>query len=156
MRFFKLSLFLLVVVTLASCASAKKAKVRNYRINTVISTAKGYMGTPYRWGGTSRSGIDCSGLLCNSFRMISYELPRTSDQQSKVGKKVKRKQLEPGDLVFFATGKRKRKVTHVGLVTDVRGQSVKFIHSSSSMGVVISDLNQKYYSKRFRYGRRPL
>jgi len=155
MRFFKLTFYLAVLVTLASCASAKKAKIREQRINTVISTAKGYMGTPYKWGGTSRSGIDCSGLLCNSYRMIRYELPRTSTQQSKVGKKVKRKKLEPGDLVFFATGKKKRKITHVGLVTEVRKGKVKFIHSSSSLGVVISDMDNRYYRKRFRLARRP-
>jgi len=155
MRFFKLTFYLALLIFLASCASSKKAKIREQRINTVISTAKGYMGTPYRWGGTSRSGIDCSGLLCNSYRMIRYELPRTSAQQSKVGKKVKRKKLEPGDLVFFATGKKKRKITHVGLVTDVRKGKVKFIHSSSSLGVVISDMDNKYYRKRFRLGRRP-
>ena len=155
MRISKLSIFLLSVVILTSCASAKKAKIRQQRIETVINTAKGFIGTPYKWGGTSRSGIDCSGLLCNSFRMVSYDLPRTSAAQSEVGKKVKRKKLEAGDLVFFATGKKKRKITHVGLVTEARGDKVKFIHSSSSLGVVISDLNMKYYRKRFRFGRRP-
>lgn len=155
MRFSKLSIFLLLVVLLGSCASAKKARIREERINTVISTAKGYIGTPYRWGGTSRAGIDCSGLLCNSFRIVRYDLPRTSEQQSKIGKKVKRKKLEPGDLVFFATGKKRREITHVGLVTEVSGGNVKFIHASSSLGVVISDMDVKYYRKRFRTARRP-
>lgn len=145
----------MLVVLLGSCASAKKARIRKERINTVITTAKGYIGTPYRWGGTSRAGIDCSGLLCNSFRMVRYDLPRTSEQQSKIGKKVKRKKLEPGDLVFFATGKKRRQITHVGLVTEVRGGEVKFIHASSSLGVVISELDVKYYRKRFRTARRP-
>ncbi|MTI21437.1 NlpC/P60 family protein, partial [Fulvivirga sp. RKSG066] len=131
------------------------ARIRAQRIDKVINTAKGYIGTPYKWGGTSRSGIDCSGLLCNSFRIANYNLPRTSDAQSKIGKKVKKNKLQPGDLVFFATGKKRRKVTHVGLVTEVKGGKVKFIHSSSSLGVVISDMDVKYYRKRFRMGRRP-
>ena len=147
--------FALLALILSSCGAAKRARVREQKINTVISTARGYTGTPYRYGGTSRSGIDCSGLLCNSFKSINYNLPRTSDAQSKVGKKVKKNKLEPGDLVFFATGKKKRQITHVGLVTYSKKGKVKFIHSSSSLGVVENYLDMDYYDKRFRLGRRP-
>ncbi|HEX9649028.1 MAG TPA: NlpC/P60 family protein, partial [Cyclobacteriaceae bacterium] len=81
--------------------------------------------------------------------------PRTSEGQAKIGEKVKINKIQPGDLVFFATGKRRRKITHVGMVTEVRGSSnVKFIHSSSSLGVVESSLYQEYYRKRFRMARR--
>ena len=62
--------------------------------------------------------------------------------------------LQPGDLVFFATGKKKREVTHVGLVTDVKRKNVKFIHASSSLGVVETNLNAEYYLTRFRRARR--
>ena len=63
--------------------------------------------------------------------------------------------LEPGDLVFFATGKSKNEITHVGLVTDVKAKdNIKFIHSSSSLGVVETNLYAEYYLKRFRGGRR--
>ncbi len=147
--------FAFLTVILVSCGAAKKAKIRDRKINTVIQTARTYTGTPYKWGGTSRSGIDCSGLLCNAFRSVNYQLPRTSAKQSEVGKKVKAKDLEPGDLVFFATGKKKKKITHVGLVTSSRGGKVKFIHSSSSLGVVESSMESNYYKKRFRFARRP-
>lgn len=99
--------------------------------------------------------MDCSGLLINSYSAINYPLPRTSEAQSKIGQKVKLKNLEPGDLVFFATGKRRRKITHVGLVTSTHRGTVKFIHSSSSLGVVESHLDSKYYRKRFVTARRP-
>jgi cell wall-associated NlpC family hydrolase len=63
--------------------------------------------------------------------------------------------LEPGDLVFFATGKKKRQITHVGLVTEVKGRdNVKFIHASSSLGVVETNIYAEYYQTRFRGARR--
>mgnify|MGYP005812823463 CR=1 FL=1 len=125
-------------------------------VDKVISTARTFLGTPYKYGGTTRSGMDCSGLLLNSFRSVNVTLPRSSEAQSKIGKEIKKmNDLEPGDLVFFATGKSKNTVTHVGLVTDVKSKdNIKFIHSSSSLGVVETNLFAEYYLKRFRGGRR--
>lgn len=138
---------------LNSCAGHKS---KRSRIETVIKTARSYTGTPYKWGGTTRSGMDCSGLLLNSFKSIDYNIPRTSKAQSKTGKRVAKSDIREGDLVFFATGKKKRKITHVGLVTEVRGRQIKFIHASSSMGVTESDFSSDYYQKRFRQARRIL
>ena len=147
-----LILFLGVIVS--GCAG-KKAK--RARLEVLITTARSYTGTPYKWGGTTRAGMDCSGLLLNSFKSINYNIPRTSAEQSKTGKKVGKSSIQVGDLVFFATGKKKRKITHVGLVTEVRGGgSIKFIHASSSLGVVESNLNTDYYQDRFRQARRIL
>lgn len=142
---------------LCSCAAHKvrQADAREIKVDKVISTARTFIGTPYKYGGTTRNGMDCSGLLINSFQAVNVALPRSSEAQSKVGEEVTMKELEPGDLVFFATGRRKREVTHVGLVTDVRGkEDVKFIHSSSSLGVVETNLYAEYYQKRFRGARR--
>ena len=144
-----------LTVFLISCGSSRKAAVRETKVDKVIATARTFTGTPYRYGGTSRSGMDCSGLLMNSFKAINFQLPRSSEAQSKVGKEIKMKDLEPGDLVFFATGKKKRKITHVGLVTERRSSdNIKFIHASSSLGVVETNIFQEYYQKRFRGGRR--
>ncbi|HZY78229.1 MAG TPA: C40 family peptidase [Cyclobacteriaceae bacterium] len=144
---------LIILLLTASCAS-QKARQRAKQVDEVISTARTYMGTPYKYGGTTRSGMDCSGLTINAFRSINLSLPRSAEDQAGVGEKVKQKDLQPGDLVFFATGKRRRKVTHVGLVTDARRGNVRFIHASTSLGVIETDLAQDYYAKRYRLARR--
>jgi peptidoglycan DL-endopeptidase LytE len=108
-----------------------------------------YIGVRYRSGGTSSAGFDCSGLMCTTFKEIDLILPRTSGSQADFGVKVKRKQAQKGDLIFFATN-RKKTISHVGMVTEVTDDEIKFIHSSSSAGVIISSLNEPYYNKRFK------
>ncbi|MDH4091822.1 MAG: C40 family peptidase [Cyclobacteriaceae bacterium] len=164
MQFFKLSVVQKILLQaaigaalfLSSCASSRKASVREDKVEKVISTARTFIGTPYQYGGTTRSGMDCSGLLLNSFRAVEVDLPRTSEAQSKTGKEIKKMHdLAPGDLVFFATSRKRRKITHVGLVTDVRSRdNIKFIHASSSLGVVETNLFADYYQKRYRGARR--
>jgi len=147
--------YILCLLILTSCAGGKKAKIRQRKIDAVISTARSYIGTPYKWGGTKRTGMDCSGLLFVSFQSAGITIPRVSSDQSKEGKKVKFDKLEEGDLVFFAMGKRRRKITHVGLVTEVRGpDNVRFIHASSSLGVIEANIHTNYYTKKFRKARR--
>jgi probable lipoprotein NlpC len=144
-----------LIIFLTSCASHRKATIREEKVDKVVKAARSYLGTPYKYGGTTRSGMDCSGLLINAFRAIDQSLPRTSEDQSRIGESVKMKEVLPGDLVFFATGKRKRKITHVGLVTERRSRdNVKFIHASSSLGVVEANLHADYYRKNFREARR--
>ena len=144
-----------ITLIMVSCAASKKASVRDMKVDRVISSARAFIGTPYKYGGTSRSGMDCSGLLMNSFKAIEVSLPRSSEDQSKVGMEIKMKDLAPGDLVFFATSNKKRKITHVGMVTEVKSKDeVKFIHASSSLGVVETNIYADYYQKRFRGARR--
>jgi len=133
----------------------EKATASEIKADKVISKARTFIGTPYKYGGTTRSGMDCSALLINSFSAVQLNLPRSSEAQSKVGTEVSMNELKPGDLVFFATGSKKKQITHVGLITDVRSKdNVKFIHASSSLGVVETNLFADYYQQRFRVARR--
>jgi len=132
----------------------KKKKVRQQKTSTVIKTAQTYIGTPYKYGGTSGSGIDCSGLMLRCFEKANYQLPRTAKEQSKFGKKVGGNRIKPGDIVFFKFKDKGKKWYHSGLVTSVNNGKANFIHASTSRGVVESDLTQKYYSKSIKGFRR--
>ena len=108
-------------------------------------------------GGTTKSGMDCSGLLYTAFKKEAVNLPRTSGQMATEGKWVDVKKVQKGDLLFFATNKKTgRKINHVGLVTESRTGYVKFIHSTSSRGVIESELSEKYWYFAFVQARRVL
>ena len=135
-------------------ATAQKRKKKKAKIENVIKTARTYLGTPYQWGGMSHKGIDCSGLMYNSFKSIGIKLPRTSKEQSKTGKKKGWEAIKPGDIVFFRFKKGKEKWWHSGMVTQVGTDQIKFIHASSSRGVVESNLLSDYYKDNVKNFRR--
>lgn len=111
-----------------------------------------YLGTPYKYGGVTKNGIDCSAFVQNTFFFaLDIALPRTSIQQSTIGITIIRDSLKFGDLIFFHTRGR-RKISHVGIYLDEN----KFVHSSRSGGVKISDLNENFYSKAFVLAKRIL
>jgi cell wall-associated NlpC family hydrolase len=128
---------------------APPATVGSKEVQTVIQTAKSFVGTPYKFGGTSPQGMDCSGLVLVSYQSIHKNLPRTSSAMMTVGNAVKAEKIRPGDLVFFSANNTS-KVNHVGLVTHVQGQQVRFIHATVSRGVREDELNAGYWKTRFR------
>ncbi|MDR3273296.1 MAG: C40 family peptidase [Flavobacteriaceae bacterium] len=118
----------------------------------VIQEAKTYLGTPYRFGGTTRYGIDCSSFVQQVFQANNFFLPRTSASQSNEGIGITRDNLKRGDLIFFSQGYR---ISHVGIVESISETGeVFFIHASSSLGVTITSLSDTYWSKRFRKAKR--
>ncbi|WP_339889110.1 LysM peptidoglycan-binding domain-containing protein [uncultured Flavobacterium sp.] len=114
----------------------------------LIAIASEHLGTRYRSGGTKSGGFDCSGLMCYTFSQMDFKLPRTSNEQSRTGKKVKKTQAQKGDLIFFSTNGR-GSVNHVGMITEVVDDEIFFIHSSVSRGVIVSSVKEAYYAKRF-------
>ena len=151
-RIFTLFIFWIAISSLSSCSSSRK--IRSQNIDQVVSTAQSFRGTPYRFGGTTRSGMDCSALLLHSFSSIGVTLPRNSEAQSKIGRRVAIKGLQKGDMVFFATGKKRRQITHAGIVTSSFRGKTQFIHASTSLGVTEDDIKSDYWSKKFIMGRR--
>jgi cell wall-associated NlpC family hydrolase len=148
-------IFLIVLTALISSCAGSKRLAREQKVDTVVSRARSYIGTPYKFGGTTTLGMDCSGLLMRSFEAIDIYIPRTAKQQSKMGKKVSMNELKAGDLVFFKTYKGNGRITHAGLVTDARRDNeIMFIHASSSRGVIEVNLMSDYYQKAFRKARR--
>ena len=132
----------------------KNAKFDNKSVRDIINTARDYTGTPYKYGGTTRSGMDCSGLVTVAFNSANLKLPRVSSDMAKVGREVSMRDLRPGDLVFFITGK-EDKISHVGIVTDVKSKNeIYFIHAADS-GVKEDNLFTKYYQKTFTKAMRP-
>lgn len=114
----------------------------------IIDFAKTFEGTRYKYGGTTKSGMDCSGLVITAFKKENIDLPRRSRDMATRGKSISLKNIEKGDLVFFKTSS-KNVISHVGLVVNTERGHVRFIHSTTSAGVIISSLDEAYWKKAF-------
>lgn len=119
----------------------------NYLIEQLINNASDNIGVRYRGGGTSKDGFDCSGLMFSTFKKFDITLPRSSHEMAKIGRILDRSEYQVGDLIFFKTlGKR---ISHVGMITEINDDEIKFIHSSTSLGVIISSTKETYYQRTF-------
>ncbi len=125
----------------------------NDKINSLLEEADSYIGTPYRFGGMTRNGIDCSAFVLSVFgSTLGMQLPRVAAAQAQEGESIDRSELKKGDLVFFSHS---RRISHVGIVHDVKENGeVDFIHAATSKGVMISSLDDSYWGPKFRYAKR--
>ncbi|MDE6669993.1 MAG: C40 family peptidase [Muribaculaceae bacterium] len=120
----------------------------------LVDEAMTWLGTPYKYSWQIKGkGTDCSGMVVEVYGHIGVDgLPRNSAKQAEYCRNLKAKDVEVGDLVFFATGKDPHKISHVGIMLD----KDNFIHASTSKGVVISQISTPYYTRTFKqYGRVP-
>ena len=125
-------------------------------VKGLLKDAEKYLGAPYKFGGSTSSGFDCSGFTVKVFQENELNLPRRSTDQAATGERIDIKNARPGDLLFFATSGGDR-VSHVGIVHDIGNDGeVKFIHASTSKGVIISSLNEKYWNKAYLHATRVL
>jgi cell wall-associated NlpC family hydrolase len=155
-----ISLFTSCKPSLATLTSKEKAPIKssislsssktNKLIDEIVDSASQNIGVKYKTAGTSKSGFDCSGLVYSTFSQFDIKLPRTSIEQSKTGIDFGKNtdEAKKGDLIFFKTNNRSQ-INHVGIVTEVNDQEIKFIHTSTSKGVIISSTKQPYYKKTF-------
>ena len=124
----------------------KKKDNRSAYVGNIMKEARKWMGTPYRYGGKSRSGTDCSGFVMSVFQEAAgIKLPRSSREQQVYCEGIDRRRLEPGDLVFFSTSRRSKAVSHVGIYIG----DGDFIHASTSKGVIISSMDERYYTSHY-------
>lgn len=120
----------------------------NYVAIQMINNAMDFLGVRYRGGGTSPDGMDCSGMVTAVYNLFDISIPRSSRDMATVGEKINTSEVKKGDLIFFRTNGRSV-INHVGMVVDIIGDEIKFIHSSTSQGVIISSTKESYYKKTF-------
>ena len=169
----KIILLLILCISFGSCNSSKNIKTRKSKttkvktkktsqtqsppsktIESIIDYAQTFEGTRYKYGGTTKRGMDCSGLVVTAFQKENINLPRTTGDLKNTGDWIDVKDVKEGDLLFFATKKNNRKVNHVGIVTKSRPGYVEFIHSTTSKGVITSNLSERYWYLAYVQARR--
>ncbi len=165
-RLYLLAVCIAAVLSLSSCHTSAprldykalaKASVRlgmdidlqdNHKL--YINAAE-WIGTPYRSGRSDKRGTDCSGLTMQLYRKVYHvRLPRSTSEQMATCNKVSRSNLREGDLVFFSSRRSRKKVAHVGIYL----KNGKFIHASTSRGVIVSNLREDYYTRYWLRGGR--
>jgi cell wall-associated NlpC family hydrolase len=117
-------------------------------VDQLISKASENIGTRYRSGGTTKEGFDCSGLMYYTFGNYNIKLPRSSYEMAAFGTRIDVQEARKGDLIFFRT-RGSGQINHVGMVVEVLEGELKFIHSATRGGVIISSSKESYYERNF-------
>lgn len=145
----KILILLITSLIFGACGASKNATKKVTKTDKIVSNALKYEGVRYKYGGTTKRGMDCSGVVYVAFGEENVQLPRVSRDMAKRGKKISLRRAKKGDLLFFKISRRKKRINHVGLVTSVKNGQVMFIHATSSRGVIVSSMSQKYWKNSF-------
>ena len=121
----------------------------SYLVLQLINVASDKLGTGYRSGGTTTAGFDCSGLMYSTFKKFDITLPRSSHEMAEIGTDINPENAKKGDLIFFIN-RGQHRINHVGMIVEINGDEIKFIHSSTQGGVIISSLKESYYERTFK------
>jgi cell wall-associated NlpC family hydrolase len=136
------SIFILMALIFTSGCAASRTMPRSVE-SKLMQSYNQWKGTPYRIGGMTQSGVDCSAFVLIVMRdQFGVRMPRTTDEQLRFGKRVRPNRMRTGDLVFFRTG---RKTLHVGIMVN----QDQFMHASTSQGVMISSMREQYWRRRY-------
>ncbi len=145
---YKLIWIIFLGLFFSSCSNYTK-NFKKRETKRIVKTTKREIGVPYKWGGEDRSGFDCSGLLFYSYNRFNFNIPRVTSQQQNFGDSIPSKKAKIGDWVMFATGG-SSSINHIGLIIKVLGkEDFDFIHSSTSKGVRIDNINNSYWKKAY-------
>lgn len=162
-------LLAIIALTCVSCKSKSKIRMSgsagksNVEIgatrltlqDSLVNYGKNYLHVPYRYGGTTSAGFDCSGFTSHVYKKFGYNLKRSSRDQASQFPTVHKRDLQIGDLVFFEGRRKNNVVGHVGIVTDTKPNGeFDFIHASVQKGVTISSSTETYYASRYLKGGR--
>ncbi|MFC7356635.1 C40 family peptidase [Jejudonia soesokkakensis] len=138
----------IIIVTTTEADEVITAETNTKLLKKIIKNAETFEGTPYKFGGTTDQGMDCSGLVFTAFQQENVILPRISREMATRGVEIQLSEAEEGDLVFFKTSSRNR-INHVGIVTKIKDDIIYFIHSTTSRGVITSSMLENYWKKAF-------
>lgn len=127
----------------------KNSYVLNGEQKSLIEEAEKYIGTPYKIGGTTKAGMDCSGLVMTIYQKQGIQLPRISPDQYKFGKPLQIHEIQPGDLLFFSTPSRPNQIGHSAMCVAIEDNKIKFIHAAST-GVRYDYLVPGYYLTHYK------
>lgn len=157
-RIQKVLVFAIAVITMSFAPVSLSISETNEEVVVVsdkklrkklVKTALKYEGTRYRGGGTTKKGMDCSGLIFAVFKEHGITMPRRSIDQGRKGRDIKLKKVKEGDLLFFNNNPKRNVINHVGMVVNIKGDEILFIHASSKKGVMISSLKEPYHMRTF-------
>lgn len=138
------------VIKSAPPSTAYKPKLSDQ----VVSLSLEFLKTPYAYGGTNKSGVDCSGLVFAVFTELGKKIPRSSYQQAEFFKEIEKDELKTGDIIYFKVNS--KNIDHTGIVVELKAEKeIMFIHASSSQGVRIDNLYAKYWLPKFVKACRP-